>query len=196
VLASHPAFQRFYESKVDPIVMLAAVGFKHGLRAVPDQTKYIPHLLAKVREPFELWNLGVDIKKKQRNNVLGTMANGDARIERLENLARILNIAGSIKKHMVNNPRALLVVDVKLRLHLLDERHDNVGNISCILLPPPCKMVGTVGDVEQCKRIVDPSSKDITRATLLMVAPSPKTVMPKILASDRSNDIYSFQLCS
>ncbi len=89
------------------------------------------------------------------------MANSDARIERLEDLARILNIAASIKKHKVNNPWALLVVDVKLRLHLLDERHDNVGNMSHVLLPHPCKMVGTVGDVKQCKWIVHPSSKDI-----------------------------------
>jgi hypothetical protein len=40
VLASHPAFRRLDESKVDPIFMLATVGFKHGLWAVPDGTVY------------------------------------------------------------------------------------------------------------------------------------------------------------
>ncbi len=49
------------------------------------------------------------------------MANSDAQIERLHDLASILHIAGSIKKHKVYNPWALLLlVDVKLGLHLLD----------------------------------------------------------------------------
>ena len=45
---SHPAFQGLDKPKVDAIVMLATVVFKHGLWAVPDRTKYIPDLLAEV----------------------------------------------------------------------------------------------------------------------------------------------------
>ena len=64
------------------------------------------------------------------------MANSDARIERLHDRASILHIAGSIEKHKVDNPQALLLVDVELGLHLLDKRHDNVGDMSRVLLPP------------------------------------------------------------
>ena len=95
------------------------------------------------------------------------MASSDARIERLHGLASILHIAGSIEKHKVDNPRALLLVDIELRLHLFDKRHDNVGNISRVLLPPLCKMVGAVRDVKQCKRIVNASSKDIYKGNAL-----------------------------
>jgi hypothetical protein len=48
VLTSHPAFQGLDKPKVDAIVMLATVGFKHGLWAVPDRTEYIPNLFAEV----------------------------------------------------------------------------------------------------------------------------------------------------
>ena len=119
------------------------------------------------------------------------MANSDARNERLHDLARILRISGSIGKHKVDNPQALLLVDVRIGLHLLDKRHYNVGDMSPILLPPLCKMVGTVGDVKKCKQIVNASSKDIYKGNALDVASSPNTVMPKILTSDRSEVICS-----
>jgi len=48
VLASHLAFRGLDKPKVDAIVMLTTVGFKHGLRAVPDRAEYIPELLAEV----------------------------------------------------------------------------------------------------------------------------------------------------
>ena len=93
------------------------------------------------------------------------MANSDAQIECLHDLA--MHITGSIKKHKVDKPRALLLVDVKLGLHLLDKRHDNVGDMSRILLLPLCKMVGSVNNVKQCKRIVNTSSKDIYKGNAL-----------------------------
>ncbi len=48
MLASHPAFRGLDKHKVEAIVMLTIVGFKHSLWAVPDRIEYIPDLLAEV----------------------------------------------------------------------------------------------------------------------------------------------------
>jgi hypothetical protein len=104
VFTSHPAFRWLYESKVYAMIMLAAVLLKNCLGDVPDRAKDISRFLAELRQLFELWYLVVNIREEQRDNMLSTMANSDSWIERLEDLASILDIACSVKKNKVNDP--------------------------------------------------------------------------------------------
>ena len=89
------------------------------------------------------------------------MSNNNSWIERSENLARILDVECSIKEHMVDDSRRLLAAHIILMLDLLDERHANFGNMRRVLLPSLGKMVSTIDNIKQSKRIVDTSDKHI-----------------------------------
>ncbi len=93
--------------------------------------------------------------------------NRDPWIESLEDLASILNIAGSVKKHKINDPCTEPVMHVALRLHLGDQRLNDVRKVPCVLLPPESAMIGTIYDVKKGKRIVNTSSKNIDKRNTL-----------------------------
>ncbi len=93
--------------------------------------------------------------------MFSTMSNSNTRIEKSQNLASILDVTRSIKKNKVDDSRRLLVVHIVLRMNQLDQWHDNFHNVHCILLPSIGKVVSTIGNIEQSKRIVHTSSKNI-----------------------------------
>ncbi len=68
------------------------------------------------------------------------------------------------KKHQIDESWIHLLVHILLCLHQLNEWHDEFGNILCILLSPFGKeMCSTIGNFEQCKRIIDTWSQHIDK---------------------------------
>ena len=97
------------------------------------------------------------------------------------------------KKHQVNNFRCSPFVNVLLYLHQVNEGHDKFCNILSILLPLFGKMCSTICNFKQRKWIIDTGSQHIDKRDSLDVVPLPKTVTPKILASEMRVFICSFK---